>query len=186
MSLIEAAGLGRPSYTESMRAMLLVTSAVLAIIVIGVGIDAGVQRALPGPVLIGLPQGTIGGDYGPHLRSEMDVPFTVEWTKHATITVLRIEPIPLPGYLTPELACIQCAARGAPPVIGHTFVRSNGSTFEFMPMWRMRNRPGSTEALAGIRVSYEYDDEVFSLPIIGGAWLCWSTRSYDCTSPFAT
>jgi hypothetical protein len=167
-----------------MRATLFVTSVVLAVIAVGVALVSGLQRPLPAPALVALPQGTIGGSTESGYGTEIGVPFAVEWTEHASVRVLGIEAIPLHGYVTPELACIQCADRRGPAVIGHTFTRSRGSTFEFMPMWRMRHRPGSTEALAGIRVSYEYAGLVFSLPIVGGAWLCWSTRAYHCTTPF--
>jgi hypothetical protein len=86
----------------------------------------------------------------------------------------------VPGYPTPTLECVNCKGAAFGQVLGHTFDRPSGSTFSFVPIWKMQDRPGSTEALAGIRVFYEHGGAAFSFPISRGAWLCWSTSSYEC------
>lgn len=48
-----------------MRAILVATSAVLLMIAIGVGVESQVQAPSHGPVLVGRPQGSVGGDSGP-------------------------------------------------------------------------------------------------------------------------
>jgi hypothetical protein len=166
---------------EKVKATLKVMLAVFVVIAIGVGITAAVQSPPPGPVLVGLPQGTVGSSSG-RGQEIIGVPFTFEWTTRANIKLLRIEAIPVRGYLTPELDCAACGGLRAGPILGRTFDRAKGSMFEFVPDWRMRNRPGSIEAIGGIRVVYEYKGTVISLPIIGGAWMCWSSPSYRCAS----
>jgi len=164
---------------RTVKAFVALSSAVLAVILIGVGIAAHVQAPLPGPVLVALPQGTVGGDIGAG-QLNVAVPFTFEWTTGATVTLLRIQAIAVPGYRTPELRSVTTDLPKGDPVLDRTLVGSSGSKFSFAPDWRMQNRPGSTEAVAGIRVFYEHEGVVFSFSIVGGAWACWSTASRHC------
>jgi hypothetical protein len=106
------------------------------------------------------------------------VPFTVAWTTSASVTVLAVDPDPVSGYLAPDLDL----RYAQPPLVGHRFFRPAGSSMTIVPDWIMRRRPGSIEAVGGIRVVYSVRGSVFSLTDTSAReWLCWSTPSFSCT-----